>query len=378
MDLTKISNGLIVKNYKEMCNLLNVKAKTGNAKLAQLNEWKRFFSYRKEGNKFIIEQIYNEPLDKTLKRGGARNFLPHSVRMDRILMYLLNQEDKDDELFLPMSLLLKEMNMINDNYNFGNLHRKKVSKLLNIEEATVGEFFDLSKRNFKSNIESMLNRLEGRSLIYWTKVKTVCVANVLVTKNDFGDIKAHSKIIIDDYDNEHLHLDSKTYTYKQYRAATNNEIELILEVESKIMEELKCSSKQELITKKKWKTFIAQVNQILFDKANIIFYYDSYKIIRNKERLTRQVELIQSWINDELEYTIESNLLNMDTQKQIDCNLKGRHEEAKEKVGYGYNDDVLKRRAQDSYLQDGSTMIKTFINMNQHNIKSNMMRSKRK
>lgn len=58
----------VVKNYKELCNILNEKVKGGKSKQLQLKDFERYFKYHKEGNKFIIDQIYNKPKKKINNR----------------------------------------------------------------------------------------------------------------------------------------------------------------------------------------------------------------------------------------------------------------------------------------------------------------------
>ena len=56
---------MVVKNYKEMCKLLEEKEKSGgDSKKCQLKNWKRFFTWENQGQKFIIKEIYDEPLQK--------------------------------------------------------------------------------------------------------------------------------------------------------------------------------------------------------------------------------------------------------------------------------------------------------------------------
>ena len=43
----------IFKNYKELCEYLDEPIKTGKSKQLQLKDWERYFSYEKEGQKFI-------------------------------------------------------------------------------------------------------------------------------------------------------------------------------------------------------------------------------------------------------------------------------------------------------------------------------------
>jgi hypothetical protein len=66
-DSLKISNlsiGMVVKNYKILCHLLNQEAKTGKAKQYQLKNFERYFAWEKAGQKFIIMDIYDTPLEK--------------------------------------------------------------------------------------------------------------------------------------------------------------------------------------------------------------------------------------------------------------------------------------------------------------------------
>ena len=64
MKIENLKVGLIVKNYKEMCKLLEQEPKTSNSKKAQLKEWERYFDFFKDGQKIVITKIYNSPLNK--------------------------------------------------------------------------------------------------------------------------------------------------------------------------------------------------------------------------------------------------------------------------------------------------------------------------
>ena len=73
MKIENLKEGLIVKNYKEMCKLLGEEERTGNSKISQLKEWKRHFGFYKEGNKFIITEVYDEPKNKEDGRSEGNN-----------------------------------------------------------------------------------------------------------------------------------------------------------------------------------------------------------------------------------------------------------------------------------------------------------------
>lgn len=61
LNVSALTEGLVVKNYKSMCSLLNCTICDGNSKKSQLKNWKRYFNYEKSGQKFIITEIYDTP-----------------------------------------------------------------------------------------------------------------------------------------------------------------------------------------------------------------------------------------------------------------------------------------------------------------------------
>ena len=49
---------LIIKNYKEMCKILDEEETDGNSKKSQIKEWNRYFDFTRDGQKYIINVIY--------------------------------------------------------------------------------------------------------------------------------------------------------------------------------------------------------------------------------------------------------------------------------------------------------------------------------
>lgn len=60
VDTSQLSEGLEVKNYRALCELVGEEPKTGNGKKAQLKEWERFFAVEKVkgSQKMIVTEIY--------------------------------------------------------------------------------------------------------------------------------------------------------------------------------------------------------------------------------------------------------------------------------------------------------------------------------
>lgn len=64
MEIKKLYKGQIIKNYKELCRLLDWEIESGNSKKSQLKELDRYYTYYKEGQKFIIDEVFQEPKEK--------------------------------------------------------------------------------------------------------------------------------------------------------------------------------------------------------------------------------------------------------------------------------------------------------------------------
>lgn len=65
MNTRNLKKGMKIKNYKEMCKILEVpENKNGSGKQAQQKDWERYFEYEKDKQSFIIIKVYKKPKDK--------------------------------------------------------------------------------------------------------------------------------------------------------------------------------------------------------------------------------------------------------------------------------------------------------------------------
>ena len=117
MNINNLYKGLVIKNYKELCDLIDEKPKTSNSKEAQLKELKRFISYHNEGHKFIIDEIYEIPQRKEDRR---TNGLYIDDVQAMIINLLLNS--KENKVLLSYGKLFKATNMTNDNYSYARVN----------------------------------------------------------------------------------------------------------------------------------------------------------------------------------------------------------------------------------------------------------------
>lgn len=64
MNITNLSAGMKVKNYREMCSLIDERTTTGLAKQQQIARWKNYVKWSRIGHTFVIEETYTHKQDK--------------------------------------------------------------------------------------------------------------------------------------------------------------------------------------------------------------------------------------------------------------------------------------------------------------------------
>ena len=70
INTNKLTEGLVVKNYRELCEIMGWKPVGGDTKVKHLKELESICKYTKDGYKFIIKEVYETPLPIMDKRGG--------------------------------------------------------------------------------------------------------------------------------------------------------------------------------------------------------------------------------------------------------------------------------------------------------------------
>ena len=112
MNINKLNDltvGMTFKNYKELVAYFDEEVKGGKGKTYQLENFKRYFDYEKQGNKFIITAIHETPTEKKL-RGKTATV---GKELDALKLYLLahnkrNAEPLIEKLAVIISSIIKE------------------------------------------------------------------------------------------------------------------------------------------------------------------------------------------------------------------------------------------------------------------------------
>lgn len=249
MKIENLKEGQIIKNYKELCTLLDIKVTSGNAKKSQLKDLERFISYEKENYKFIIKEIYNQ---EKVKKIGIRN--KYIEEIQNILVEYLYREtrDKKGSIILSLGNFLEILGMVNNNYAVGNRHKKELSQVLDINLFGVYYFYMNTRNEFKSIIERSLNNLQSRRVLNWRKQLIIFKDTIVALENGNTEIS------------------------KSYVKATEEEEKRILDIEKNALEDLGLRNMKEVFLKNKTRAFQKEVKRNL--PIGWKYYYYSYDL----------------------------------------------------------------------------------------------------
>lgn len=353
--------GQVFKNYRELCLLFGDKVSSGKQKSAQLKEWARYFDHKREGNKYIITEIYEYPLDKFDNRSLMSGGSEYSEDLQKLILSLINHKrlsmnDRDRSIIIMRSGdLMKELGVINVNYTSIKQYSSSAEELLGIERDFIDEFMSLTDDNLKSAIESAMNRLKRRRLIDWSYCRVASFK---------------------DEDN--------------IRSFTTREMECVLQSEYEVLNEIGCKDIIEVFLKKKTKEFYNKVNYILANEYNINvnFYYYAYEIVFTKLGIENAFNVLP---DDEKKSIMKK--LNSNVQNRLYINAEKRQKKSFEKYEEAKTVDtqtpdcernlVISNlmssrdllRVRDNYLDNTKDMINVAIEPNAINITSQLLKT---
>ena len=109
----KLHTNDIFKSYKDLCNCLGEPVKDGNSRKSQIKEWERYFSFNKEGRKFIITEVFDAPKDKVDNR--VNNYSRNTTNVKPMMNYLMSEFNTDylDEYFTISSWSTSLLHLLN-------------------------------------------------------------------------------------------------------------------------------------------------------------------------------------------------------------------------------------------------------------------------
>jgi hypothetical protein len=211
LNLKKLGVGEVVQNYPALCAMINEEVKTGNAKMAQIRNWKAYFSFDRMGHKFVITNIYDKPRFKNPNTRALELF-------DYLLAYvLIGQKNKADTnqieikctvRFFSMDLYLA-VGMVKDNYKG---IEKDIGLLNGMERWLLQQFYQNSNDKMREQLYSALDSMQKRNLLTYKRIH----------------------IIAEHDSTQHVKGKNEITPYYHYRNASEYESELILDIESDV------------------------------------------------------------------------------------------------------------------------------------------------
>ncbi|MEA5012910.1 MAG: hypothetical protein VB100_14450 [Angelakisella sp.] len=178
LNVKNLKVGQEVKNYKEMCSLLGQNVLDSNSKIAQIKEWQRYFDFKKEGRKFVVIEVYENPLPEPFRSDDI-----YTAYLQVILCNYLMQEQNlvnHCSCKLTKKQLYELCGMVNRSYVNDE---DKVIKLNNFQTVN-----DITYKNAKWQINELnqrvssrlskilyrcLNRLKAKKYIHYTDIYTI-------------------------------------------------------------------------------------------------------------------------------------------------------------------------------------------------------------
>lgn len=293
------------KNYKELCSVLNETVKGGKSKILQLADWERYFKYEKNGNKYLITNIYKEPLPKIDERRSEY----HDDLRDIILYYLSTQ--KKNSVLLSFSTIIRLTNMANENYIMGRKYLNETSEMLDIERDYLRSFYGISKNKFVSIFDVCMSRMEKEALVFVKRCLGVKRRLVELETNELG------QPIVTKNGIKH----KISYVYDE---ATDSETEMILKIKREIMDELGVKDEQECYMKGKWHIYDEELKSQLNSKLNIEYCYKAYKLILNKDAIVKKVTKIRNKLAKDNINDMICNSFDDSKNKSLNTNSDGK------------------------------------------------------
>lgn len=193
MNIKNLKRGMMIKNYKELCKLLEIEEKEGNSKKAQFKEMARFFKFSKKGYKFKVEKIYKEPLpiDDGRKKGNNTKFRNYIV--DGIVDMLAMSCDKIDMskenpyVICSYKDIMENIGMVNRYFNTANENKEILAKILNVSLESVEYSMEKLTENNYNRVYTAVKSLEQKCWILAnTSYKATTIDNkyVIVTPQE--------------------------------------------------------------------------------------------------------------------------------------------------------------------------------------------------
>lgn len=299
IDTSKIVSGDVISNYPELCERLNqpVLRSGSNTFKAQLKKFERYFKWEKHGRKFVILDIYDEPLTKKDGRKDGRNSIYIQFIETILLMYLSYQ--RDYRAYFTKTQLWRLLGMINENYkkiSLDDLNKEFQTDHVEVSKFELGKFYQRSNQRLTPILMSALHNLDNRCLIRWES------QTIIVIKSD-EDGSKEEHVIADDIQRK-----------------------WILRAEKQILNEMGMYSKNHVHCSFRENEYYKKLNSLLSEEHGWSYTYNRFKIIYNKPDVQNavkqnEIRLARAMLNQKIVDALDKNAETVYQNQEIKSDL---------------------------------------------------------
>lgn len=162
INVTQLTPNSWVKNYKELCKLLDQPVRGGYQKIAQLENFKRYFSYEKQGWKYYIKEIYDTPLPSDKVSANAK----YGEYIQNILLSYLSKQPRK-QTNMKKAQLYQMLGMVNENYYTYHRSKKLQTLFPTVQRTDVTDFYQRADSRLNQILKVNLNSLQKRGFLTW-------------------------------------------------------------------------------------------------------------------------------------------------------------------------------------------------------------------
>jgi hypothetical protein len=174
-----------------------------------------------------------------------------------ILLKLLKGHDENNKVVFPLLDWAAYIDMINKNYVPMKFNQKSASEYLDINIATINEFFEKIDEKIRYYIENCLNYLKKADVLVWYKVP-------MVRKRHIKRVNMY---------NTDINLECSYSNSK----ATDEEMKYIISCSELVRTKLDIKSKAECFYGGKAEIYRKELSRLLLER-DILYFYESYEV----------------------------------------------------------------------------------------------------
>ena len=299
----------IYKNWRELCEEVGWDTKGGNYKKAKLKELDTLCKYHKDGNKIVIDEVFEVVKEKVDKRANNKN-TGHSTK-----------SNKEDDGRKNKNSIYKELDGIILNYLYChtsddtvNVTKKQLVRKcefdISVQETneynkeTINDVINVYKNTLTHAVDNSLKRLEKKGFINYCYTFMIQYEGI-------------------------------------WRLATEEEQVKIKEVEEQVKEEMKIKNVF-LLDKEMQMKFYNKCSKVYYEKDICYLYYKVINI--NKlvtfEQLNLKTVDRQSFVNAVIDSLKKSKVFENNIKKAREVDLLSANDRVKNRINLTYTEEV--------------------------------------